>query len=64
LIGVLKDLILPIFPDALDIVHEAFGALNEKLPQPYRDEITVCGTLFVYSFTASRAVANRHKAFD
>jgi acid ceramidase len=40
LIGVLKDLILPIFPDALAIVDEAFGALNEKLPQPYRDEIT------------------------
>ncbi|KHJ84200.1 acid ceramidase family protein, partial [Oesophagostomum dentatum] len=39
LIGVLIDLITPIFPNALEWVDTVFGNLEEKLPQPYRDEM-------------------------
>ncbi|CAI5438889.1 unnamed protein product [Caenorhabditis angaria] len=39
LIGVLIDLVLPVFPDALTFVDDVFGDLATKLPQPYRDEI-------------------------
>ncbi|KIH59981.1 hypothetical protein ANCDUO_09773 [Ancylostoma duodenale] len=39
LIAVLIDLITPIIPDALEWVDVLFGDLEQKLPQPYRDEI-------------------------
>uniref|UniRef100_A0A7E4V4N9 ceramidase n=1 Tax=Panagrellus redivivus TaxID=6233 RepID=A0A7E4V4N9_PANRE len=39
LIQVIKDLILPIIPDGLQIVHSFFGGIEQLLPNPYRDEI-------------------------
>ncbi|CAB3408548.1 unnamed protein product [Caenorhabditis bovis] len=39
LIGVLIDLITPVFPDAVKFADDVFGELAQKLPQPYRDEI-------------------------
>uniref|UniRef100_A0AC35TM49 Acid ceramidase-like n=1 Tax=Rhabditophanes sp. KR3021 TaxID=114890 RepID=A0AC35TM49_9BILA len=39
LLGVIKDLILPIFPDALPFIDTLFADIGEKLPNPYREEI-------------------------
>lgn len=39
LIGVLKDLILPFFPDALTLVDSFFGDAAKHLPSPYREEL-------------------------
>ncbi|KAF8366293.1 hypothetical protein PRIPAC_84122 [Pristionchus pacificus] len=39
LIQVIKDLILPTHPDALELVDGFFGEMNKKIAQPYQDEI-------------------------
>ncbi|EFO91037.1 CRE-ASAH-1 protein [Caenorhabditis remanei] len=39
LIGVLIDLITPVFPNAVDFVDDVFADMAPKLAQPYRDEI-------------------------
>ncbi|CAI4228149.1 unnamed protein product [Auanema sp. JU1783] len=44
LIGVLINLITPIFPDALDIVDLLGADLIHGIPQPYRDEIKSIAT--------------------
>lgn len=41
LIQVLINLIEPIFPDALEIVDLLGADLENRLPQPYRDEVRV-----------------------
>ncbi|GMR52772.1 hypothetical protein PMAYCL1PPCAC_22967 [Pristionchus mayeri] len=39
LIDTLKGLILPSHPDALSLIDDFFGEMNEKIAQPYQDEI-------------------------
>jgi len=39
LIGVVENLILPIFPEALQIVDIMFADLNKHIPDPYQSEI-------------------------
>uniref|UniRef100_A0A1I7ZM70 Acid ceramidase n=1 Tax=Steinernema glaseri TaxID=37863 RepID=A0A1I7ZM70_9BILA len=39
LIDVVKGLILPIFPDAMQFVDTLFADMNDMMPQPYRDEM-------------------------
>ncbi|GMS92741.1 hypothetical protein PENTCL1PPCAC_14916, partial [Pristionchus entomophagus] len=39
LIQVVKDLLLPVYPNAVEVIDDFFGAMHHKLDQPYRDEI-------------------------
>ncbi|GMS94288.1 hypothetical protein PENTCL1PPCAC_16463 [Pristionchus entomophagus] len=39
MIQVLKDLILPVYTKAVDVIDAFFGAMHQLIPQPYQDEI-------------------------
>ncbi|GMS90722.1 hypothetical protein PENTCL1PPCAC_12897, partial [Pristionchus entomophagus] len=39
LIQVVKDLIVPVYPNAVEFIDDIFGEMHKMLDQPYRDEI-------------------------